>query len=422
LLLMPSILESPRARGMRDLLPDEMERFRRVEQAFHSTCESWGFREIRTPVIEYLHLFTSAGTLSPQMLGRAYSFLDWDGWSGERVVLRPDATIPTARLYREHFTGQIGKFFYVQNIFRFATGEEEREIWQCGAELIGDTWPLGDVEVITVARGVLLALGLHGVTVRLSRTGLVRAILVTAGYTLEEQLALYDRILDGEAGVVTSIEERLPQLGAPLHLLFESAGAQAGYLANLRGAFAVAVPSILHPLDELQTVVATLQALQCPYELDLTMVRDFEYYTGPIFHLVINGHTVAMGGRYDSLVSVHHGEALPACGFAIDVERVAELLPARDMASSFQTVQVRPARGDAEDVALAIMVTIELQGSGFRAELIAPDQSPACRWRLTVDPRSARPRYELEDCTQGTGTSADSMEQIMTVLNRVNRR
>ena len=54
------------------------------------------------PLIEPLHLFTSAGTLSPQTLDRVYSFLDWDGWSGERVVLRPDSTIPAARLYAEH--------------------------------------------------------------------------------------------------------------------------------------------------------------------------------------------------------------------------------------------------------------------------------------------------------------------------------
>src|SRR5215471_20613621 len=95
--------ESLRCPGMHDWGPREMERFRRIEQVFRQICSLWGFDEIRTPVIEHLHLFTSAGTLSPQMLGRVYSFLDWDGWSGERVVLRPDATIPAARLYWERY-------------------------------------------------------------------------------------------------------------------------------------------------------------------------------------------------------------------------------------------------------------------------------------------------------------------------------
>ncbi|GAG32231.1 unnamed protein product, partial [marine sediment metagenome] len=67
--------ESPRCRGMRDLLPADMARFRRVEEVFRTACLAWGYQEVRTPTIEHLHLFTAAGTLSPQMLGRVYSFL-----------------------------------------------------------------------------------------------------------------------------------------------------------------------------------------------------------------------------------------------------------------------------------------------------------------------------------------------------------
>src|SRR3989304_6046039 len=79
---MNTMAESMRCRGMRDTLPEEMQRFRRVEQAFREVCHGWRYREVRTPVIEHLHLFTAAGTLSPQLLGRVYSFLDWDGWGG----------------------------------------------------------------------------------------------------------------------------------------------------------------------------------------------------------------------------------------------------------------------------------------------------------------------------------------------------
>src|SRR3970040_1972343 len=88
-----------RCRGMWDLLPGDMFRFRRLAQAFRAVCLGGGYQEVRTPTIEYLHLFTAAGTLSPQMLGRVYSFLDWDGWSGERVVLRAGSTSPAGRLY-----------------------------------------------------------------------------------------------------------------------------------------------------------------------------------------------------------------------------------------------------------------------------------------------------------------------------------
>ena len=143
-----------RSSGMRDMLPADMERFRRIEHAFRDVCLGWGYREVRTPTIEQLHLFTSAGTLSPQMLDRVYSFLDWDGWSGERVVLRPDSTIPTVRLYAEQHGGGRARpsLFYVQNVLRFEQGDAQREDWQCGVELIGDTYPRGDVELLLLAR------------------------------------------------------------------------------------------------------------------------------------------------------------------------------------------------------------------------------------------------------------------------------
>src|SRR4030042_1678304 len=122
---------SLRGRGRWDVRAGEVRRVREVEGAFRAACQGWGYEEIRTPILEHLHLFTTAGTLSPQMLGRVYSFLDWDGWSGERVVLRPDSTIPAARLYTESLEGGGGgKLFYIQNVFRFAEGGESRGDWQ----------------------------------------------------------------------------------------------------------------------------------------------------------------------------------------------------------------------------------------------------------------------------------------------------
>src|SRR5688572_23427048 len=189
---MTSQIESLRTRGMRDMLPAQMARFRRIEQAFVAVMNAWGYEEVRTPTLEHLHLFTSAGTLSPHLLDKVYSFLDWDGWSGERVVLRPDATIPATRVYRERMAGSIAKLYYVTNIFRFAAGDEPRELWQCGAEVVGDTWPGGDIELIAAGRSVLSKLGLKDVTIRLSHTGVLRALLDRAGFPPEDQADQYD--------------------------------------------------------------------------------------------------------------------------------------------------------------------------------------------------------------------------------------
>jgi len=115
-------------KGFRDLSPQEMGRFRFIAQAFRDCCFGWGFSEVRTPTLEYLHLFTATGTLTPGMLGRVYSFLDWDGWSGQRVVLRPDGTIPVARFYIDNLAGKgLAKLFYLANIFRFEETRRRRE-------------------------------------------------------------------------------------------------------------------------------------------------------------------------------------------------------------------------------------------------------------------------------------------------------
>ncbi|MGD0856997.1 MAG: ATP phosphoribosyltransferase regulatory subunit, partial [Dehalococcoidia bacterium] len=147
-------METQKCKGARDLLPVDMERFRQVEDAFLNSCLNWGYREIKTPTLEYIHLFTQAGTLTPAMLGRVYSFLDWDGWSGERVVLKPDATIPVARLYTEQLAqkGYPARLSYVTNTFVFEeTGTRARERWQCGAELIGAGSSLADAELVAFA-------------------------------------------------------------------------------------------------------------------------------------------------------------------------------------------------------------------------------------------------------------------------------
>ncbi|MGH2604454.1 MAG: ATP phosphoribosyltransferase regulatory subunit, partial [Dehalococcoidia bacterium] len=300
---MTSQIESLRTRGMRDMLPAQMTRFRRVEAAFIDVMAGWGYEEVRTPTIEHLHLFTSAGTLSPHLLERVYSFLDWDGWSGERVVLRPDATIPTTRLYGERMAESVAKLFYVTNIFRFAAGDEPRELWQCGAEVIGDTWPGGDTELIAAGRQVLERLGFAGVTVRLSHTGVIRSLLERAGFPPEEQAGQYDRLLDGDLSVVRELESRLPELQASLHLLTGVTGTGPAYVGNLRTAFAALTPELDRALDQLGRMATAVAALGSPCEIDLTMVRDFEYYTGPVFRFVLaDGRDVGGGGRYDALV------------------------------------------------------------------------------------------------------------------------
>ena len=360
---------------MRDMLPQDMERFRRIEAAFRDVCLGWGYQEVRTPTIEHLHLFTSAGTLSPQMLGRVYSFLDWDGWSGERVVLRPDSTIPAARLYVEQGNeGDTRRLFYVQNVLRFAQGDEPREEWQCGVELIGDTQPQGDVELVLMASEVLQALGLQ-VEIRLSDPGILRAVLVKAGLTLAEQLALYDRVLDGELSALDEVQERVPGLTTSLRDLLSMEGEGPVYLNNLRSALLPAVPDLASPLTELSAVSEILSQVGGDHRIAPLLVRDFEYYTGPVFHFNADGENVGQGGRYDGLIALVGGRSVPASGFALSVGVLGSKLPA-EAAGLPEAIVIRPKGNDRADLAATFALAGVLRRAG-RGVRIAGASEPA---------------------------------------------
>jgi histidyl-tRNA synthetase len=365
--------ESMRCRGMRDILPAEMARFRRVEQAFRDVCLGWGYGEIRTPTIEHLHLFTAAGTLSPQMLGRVYSFLDWDGWSGERVVLRPESTIPTARLYVEQFAGQeAAKLFYIQNVLRFAEGDESREDWQCGVELIGDSQPLADLEIILVACEVLQRLGVDA-DLKLSDPGILRAVLSKAGFDKAEQLALYDRVLDGDETALDEAQSRLPESSARIKGLLSVEGEGVQYLSNLGSALLPVIPEIAPVLDELTAVSEVLARIGVKHRIAPVLVRNFEYYTGPVFNLYAGGQKLGGGGRYDALVSLVGGVSAPASGFALDIDTISPLLLDAEVGES-QTIAIRPAGKGSADLAAAFSLARTLRQSDVRVEIAGEPQ------------------------------------------------
>jgi histidyl-tRNA synthetase len=323
---------------MRDILPGEMERFRRIESSFRDVCLGWGYEEIRTPTIEHLFLFTSAGTLSPQMLDRVYSFLDWDGWSGERVVLRPDSTIPTVRLFEEGMPDRgAAKLFYVQNVFRFEQGDESREDWQCGVELLGDTFPHGDIELILMAIEILARLDVS-TTLKLSHPGIVRAILERAGLSASEQTDVYDHLLAGDRGPLDEVSGKLP-LSRPVGDLLGMEGDGPDYVENLRAVLAADIPRIEEPLDQLQSVSRVIADLGMSHKIAPLGVRDFEYYTGTAFTLETDGLRVGGGGRYDSLAGLIGGRSTPASGFALEADRLASRIPTP--ATTAPTITIR---------------------------------------------------------------------------------
>jgi histidyl-tRNA synthetase len=353
-----------RCKGMRDLLPDDMLVFRRVAGICRDCFIKWGYREVRTPAIEYLHLFTSAGTLTPTMLGKVYSFLDWDGWSGERVVLRPDGTIPVARLYTEKMQG-LARLFYTANMFTFETGEGNRERWQCGAELIGAGSTVADAELIALSTEIIKKLGLKGVELRLSHAGLLKALLDKLKLAPEEQHKMLDSLLDGDTATLAKINRLTPELGETLTPMLSAKGQSLDFLHNQRVQLCRALPGIDSSLDDFLKTVTILDNLDIKYQINLASGAGFEYYTGMIFQLFMEKEKIGGGGRYDALIPSMGGGNVPASGFAIYLDRLFKLLKTGTaLTPPFKRILVKGA-----DVKEAFKIADALRQAGYIVEL-----------------------------------------------------
>jgi histidyl-tRNA synthetase len=392
-----------------------MSRFRLIEGVFRDSCLKCGYEEIRTPTLEYLHLFTSAGTLTPSMLGRVYSFLDWNGWSGERVVLRPDGTIPVARLYIDTMAEkELARLFYITNVFTFeATGEETRERWQFGTELIGVSSTVADVELIALAMEVLRRLGLKGIELRLSHAGLIRVLLAGLGLSPREQTLIFDQMLDGDISALARVNPARPGLGKGLTSLLDLKGKSAGFLKNIKALFPDDLPELKAPLDDFINMVSLLDALGFDYQIDLASGRGFEYYTGVIFQFFNGEEKIGGGGRYDALIPLVGGKDVPASGFAL------YLGPLMNMVKPETFTGPLPQRVLITAKPLAIKegfnVANYLRQVGYLAELNLVGQVPAgLKW--TLDVRRKAPPFVLTDRLNHRKFELETVDEVAVRL------
>ena len=403
-----------RCKGTRDLSPEEMGRFRLIEGVFRDCCLRGGYEEVRTPTLEYLHLFTSTGTLTPGRLSKVYSFLDWDGWSGERVVLRPDGTIPIARFYVDSLEEKLAKLFYVANVFIFeATGKKTRERWQCGAELIGVSSPAADVELMTLAGEVLKKLKLEGVELRLSHIGLIKALLQKLGLSGEQQTKIFDQILDGDAEALTRIKPVDPGLGEALSLLFDLKGKSSGFLRNLQALLNDYLPELKPHIDDFINIVDLLEALGCNYQIDIASGRGFEYYTGVIFQFFKDEEKVGGGGRYDALIPLMGGGNIPASGFALYLDRLMNLVKL-ELPANFQGILIRAEPNEVEVLKEGFNIASNLREAGYVAELdLGRRKSTDFRWLLDV---SRKPPIILTDQVKQKRFELKTINEVLKLL------
>jgi len=408
-------MTSQKCKGARDSLPQDTEAFRYIENVFRKSCLSWGYREVRTPTLEYLHLFTAAGTLTPNMLSRVYSFLDWDGWSGERVVLRPDGTIPVARLYIENLQQQeIARLFYVTNVFAFEeTGRENREKWQCGVELIGINKPTSDVELILLAIETLRNLGISDIQIRLSHAGVLKAVLKELKLNPDEEGKLLDQILDGNWQVLAKAKPKNSEISRLISLFLDLRGKASSFLENLKAL--PQIPSKLKPaLDNFAEIANLLDVLGCNYQIDITSTPGFEYYTGLCFQFSAKGDKIGSGGRYDNLIPLIGGKDTPACGFALYVDPLVNLIQTQAEQKAEQGIMIRCDMKTPESIRASFQLAESFRQAGYVAELDFSGRQSDRRWIVSAQGKPSP--FTIIDQTQNRKKEASSIDDVIKTV------
>jgi ATP phosphoribosyltransferase regulatory subunit len=319
-------MDHPLPEGVRDLLFADAAVWRELEAALRDTWQAWGYREIILPTFEYAD--TLATDVGAGIDAEMYRFFDRHG---RTLALRPDMTIPTARvvgtrLYDQSLPLRIA---YVGSVFRYEPPRAGRqhEFTQAGVELIGAPTRVADAEAIALAVAALRAAGLPEFRITVGHVGFfhgLMAALELPARLVELTRSAIDRKAEAELAALVTEAGQLAPRGREALLNLPLLSGDASVLAKSQAY--VMNPLMRTALDELAELSALVEAhgVSDAVDYDLSEVRDLDYYTGITFEGFAPGlgFSLISGGRYDDLVG-HFGPALPAVGWALTLDRLA---------------------------------------------------------------------------------------------------
>lgn len=309
-------------KGFKDLLPGESEKWEEIASLVRETFHAFGFSPVRTPILERTTLFTrSIGETTDIVEKEMYTFEDWDG---KPVTLRPEGTASVVRAYLEHrldLKPLPAKLYYQGPMFRHERPQAGRlrQFHQVGAEIIGDSDPRQDIELLSLLSHFFQLTGISDLTLEINSLG---CSVCRPPY----RKALQDYFQTQLGALCEDCERRFNN--NPLRILDCKK-------ENCKAITQNAPASATHLCPECDThfkaVQGGLDLLKLPYVKTKHLVRGLDYYTKTAFEMTTRNlgaqNAVAAGGRYDGLVEALGGPATPAIGFALGMERLMQLLP-----------------------------------------------------------------------------------------------
>ncbi|HEX7455659.1 MAG TPA: histidine--tRNA ligase [Gallionella sp.] len=411
-------------RGMNDILPDEAGLWLWFEEVVRDWLTSYGYRNIRMPLVEPTALFKRAiGEVTDIVEKEMYSFED--SLNGDQLTLRPEGTASCVRAVLQHnlLYNAPQRLYYSGQMFRHERPQKGRyrQFHQVGVEALGFAGPDMDAEQIMMCARLWKKLGLSDVTLQLNTLGdsacrhRHRAKLIAY---FEQHLDL----LDAEA--VRRLHSN------PLRILDSKNPAMQALIE--------AAPKLMDELNEealnhFAAVQAILTQHDIAFEINPRLVRGLDYYNRTVFEWVTTRlgaqGTICAGGRYDGLVEQIGGKPAPAMGFAMGVERLLVLLQEAGMALPKPCVDVyvvhqgelagRLASQVAEQLRDGdLRVVLHCGGGSFKSQMKKADASGACVAVVIGDDEAQMNEVSVKPM-QGGAQVRVSVKQLLATVNEL---
>lgn len=408
-------------RGMKDVLPEEIGLWQRLERTAASLLSRYGYAEFRVPVLEHTELFKRAiGEFTDVVEKEMYTFLDQgrDG-DGVSLTLRPEATAGMMRALISNgmLRGARHKVWCTGPMFRHERPQAGRfrQFHQINVEAVGFQGPDIDIELIAMTARLWRELGLKDISLQINSLG-TPAARRDYRALLQQYFAAHETLLDADS------RRRLQ--GNPLRILDSKNPAMQDLIAK--------APSLTEHLDpesreHFAALRAALDAMGVAYRVNPRLVRGLDYYSRTVFEWTTTAlgsqDAVCSGGRYDGLIEQLGGEATPAIGFAMGVERVVTLLQQAGQAADVHRADVYlVAQGDAavrrglelaetlRDALPGLRVEANLGGGNFKAQFRRADRSGAQLALIIGDDEVQRGVVALKLLRTSTATGSAGQE------------
>ena len=323
------------AKGMRDILPAELRKRRKVIQTIQSVFEQFGFEPLQTPAVERIEtLMGKYGDEGNKLIFRILA----RGKAGEQgqadSALRYDLTVPLARVVAMNPQLPLPfKRYQIQPVWRADRPQRGRfrEFYQCDVDVVGTENALAEAECVAVVHHALVALGFHQFRIRLNDRRILRAMVAEI------------QAIDREVDVLVAIDklDKIGDTGVQANLLEQGfTQEQVDRLFDMLNNGTI--PNIDSELANLEAIQEMAHAMGVHSErvaIDYTLARGLDYYTGPVFETVLtddNIGSVSGGGRYDGLIGMFGKKQVPAVGVSLGLERLITIMEERGMLSDAQ--------------------------------------------------------------------------------------